>query len=106
MKYPHAKTYLGVAAAVIVAGAIPVLFYWHLFMSVPAVSVQQARAMLEKTNAGCVLVDVRPHEAYDNNNITGTVNWEFKAIVSLPKPVVHGELEEKQPLLLICDTGL
>lgn len=92
------------AVIVLVGGLTPLAIYGGLFASVPTVTPQVARQMLDDRNTS--LVDVRPAGDFSDGHIDGAVNWPLDRIPrQASADAIPQELRGKR-LLLICDVGL
>lgn len=103
-KKPHWALWLGLA--IVVAGLLPILVYWRLFQTVPTVTADEAKALLAKTNAPVLLVDVRSPRAFDADHLPGAVNWPMEQAGS-PDATKNWVVPNKDTkVLVVCDSGL
>jgi len=101
-KKPYLAICLGLA--IVGAGVLPVLVYWQLFETVPAVSPDEAKALLAETNAAVMLVDIRSPKAFAAAHIPGAVNCPFDYANARLGNLVVPTKDTK--ILVICNSGL
>src|SRR3990172_6240306 len=96
---------LAIALAVLL-GLVPLVIYWAVLGSVPAVSAAAALEMLADSEDPAALVDVRPEAAFNEEHIQ-RARWlpveQIRAMDSAED--LPAELQGKR-LLLACETGL
>ena len=76
-----------------------------LVASAPAAEVSQIKpddlkSMIEKKQAGFVVVDVQPKGAYEMGHIKGAINFPWDSDIKNP-----GKLPKNKTLILYCDCG-
>lgn len=104
MNSPNPHRSSDIVVSLVAAGLFPVLLYWFLWLRVPSVSVDEARALLAQTNSAATLVDIRVPEAFGANHVPGAVNWPYELIASRA-PLLELPPALKGRELLVIDDG-
>jgi len=100
------KLFALVALGILVLGASPPLAFWFWVGRVPTLSLREAQAVLARPDSKAALVDVRSPEQYAAGHVPGAVNWPLGEIRKAGEPTLPGSLKDRQPLLVICESGI
>jgi rhodanese-related sulfurtransferase len=106
MALPVRSSTLLLAAAIVVAGALPPILYWHTVGSAPTVSARVALATLRAPASRAALVDVRAPEDFAMRHIEGALNWPARDIAERLEGAAIPEAFRDKELFLICDCGV
>lgn len=77
------RPFLLLSFVLLIAGALPLFFFWLFFGQAPTISPDGACPALTNPETKAVLVDTRSPEEYRREHIDGAVNWPFLEIMLL-----------------------
>jgi rhodanese-related sulfurtransferase len=101
---PPMKTRIAVVLLGTAATAIPIVIAAVLLSSVPTVTPEAAKEMLQSHGTPAALVDVRNPERFVAGHLEGAVNWPLHEIAAGGPGRMPPALRDKT-LLLVCDVG-
>ena len=72
-----------IAGMVVTAFLLPIVIYYFAIGSVPALTVQEARATLTSMGNEWTLVDIRTSEEFAYEHLNVAINWPYESLMSI-----------------------